>query len=122
MRFALAAVLGLFSFFLMFLLGEGVRNLGTVPAADYITGFIFVVGMGGYSLLATYLLLRGVPKASRNGWIVLVLNAVLLLASVIALLVEPNKLVALQTLGIALLAIAGSYAGLRLAARKTDHP
>jgi hypothetical protein len=118
MRIFIAAVLGVCSFLLMFLLGEGVKVPPTVRAADYITGLIFIIGMGGYFLVAMYLLSRGIPKGSRKGWVILALNATLLLTSVIALIVEPNKLAALLTLGTAVFAVACSCAGSALAARR----
>lgn len=60
---------------------------------------------------------RGLPKGSRTDWVTLALNAALLLASVIALLTEPNKLAAPQVLGIAALGIECSFAGMALATR-----
>jgi hypothetical protein len=114
-----AIVLGMGSFFLMFLLGEGSRLPATIPAAEYVGGLVLAVVLGGYSLLATYLLLRGLPRARRNLWIVLAMNAGLLLTALMALLAEPNKSAALQMLGIALISSACSCGGLALAARTT---
>ena len=107
---------------LVFLLGEGLKLPATVPAAEYVAGLIVAVVLGGYSLLATCLLSRGLPRASGNLWIVLAMNALLLLAALIALLVEPNKSAALQVLGIAILSCASSYGGLALATRATRPP
>jgi hypothetical protein len=122
MRVAPAAVLGMGSFFLMFFLGEGMKIPAAVPAAEYVGGLILVAVLGGYSLLATYMLLRGLPRASRNLWIVLAMNALLLLTALISLLAEPNKSAALQVLGIAIISSACSYGGLALAARTTRPP
>ena len=122
LRIAPAVVLGMGSFFLMFLLGEGMKVPAAVPAAEFVGGLILAVALGGYSLLATYLFARGLPRASRNLWIVLAMNAVLLLAALIAVLVEPNKSAALQMLGIAIISSACSYGGLVLAARLTRPP
>jgi hypothetical protein len=122
MRIVPAAMLGMGSFFLMFLLGEGMTIPATVPAAEYVGGLMLAVALGGYSLLATYALLRGLPPASRNLWIVLAMNAVLLLTALIALIAEPNKSAALQMLGIAIISSACSYGGLALAARTTRPP
>lgn len=47
----------------------------------------------------------------------LALTFVLLVTAAIALAIEPNKLVALQTLGAAILAVVCAYAGAALAAR-----
>jgi len=122
MRVAPAAVLGMGSFFWMFLLGEGLKIPATVPAAEYVGGLILAVVLGGYSLLATYVLARGLPRASRNLWIVLALNAVLLITALISLLAEANRSSALQMLGIAIVSSACSYGGLALAARTTRPP
>jgi hypothetical protein len=121
-RIAPAIVLGLGSFFLMFLLGEGMKVPAAVPAAEVVGGLILAVVLGGYSMLATYLLACGLPRASRNLWIVFALNAALLLAGLIALLAEPNKSAALQVLAIAIISSACSYGGLALAARTTTQP
>jgi hypothetical protein len=118
-RVAPAAVLGLGTFFLMFLLGEGMKVPANVPAAEYIGALVVAVVLGGYSLLATYMLLRGLPRSSRNLWIVLALNAALLLAALLALLGEPNTSAALQVLGVAIVSCACSYGGLALAGRSS---
>jgi hypothetical protein len=119
MRVAPAALLGIGSFLLMFLLG-GVRFAATDTAAEYVGGLILAVVVGGYSLLVTYVLLRGLPRASRNLWIVLAVNAVLLLTAPIVLISEQNdKSAGPQALGIAIISIACSYGGLALAARAT---
>ena len=56
--------------------------------------------------------------AVRNDWPkIAALNATLVLTTIIALIVEPNKLAVLQMLGTAVLAVACSYAGVGLAAR-----
>ena len=90
--------------------------------AEYVGGIIVAVVVGGYSLLVTYLLLRGLPRASRNLWIVLAVNAVLLLTAPIVLIAEQDKSMGLQALGIAIIAIACSYGGLALAARRFRRP
>jgi hypothetical protein len=122
MRIAPAVVLGMGSFFLMFLLGEGMKVPANVPAAEYVGGLIVAVVLGGYSLLATYVLSCDLPRASRNLWIALALNAALLLAGLIALLAEPNQSAALQVLGIAIISSACSCGGLALAARAPTSP
>jgi hypothetical protein len=66
--------------------------------------------------------LRGLPRAGRNLWIVLAMNAVLLLMALVALFAEANRTAALQVLGIALLSSACSYGGLMLAARTRKSP
>ena len=118
MRIAPAALLGIGLFSLMFLLFM-VRFAANDTVARYVGGLILAVVAGGYSLLATYVLLRGLPRARRNLWIVLALNAVLLLAAPIVLISEPNNSQVPLMLGIAIISIACSYGGLALAARAT---
>jgi hypothetical protein len=118
MRIAPAALLGIGLFSLMFLLFM-VRFAANDTVARYVGGLILAVVAGGYSLLATYVLLRGLPRARRNLWIVLALNAVLLLAAPIVLIAEPGDFQGPQLLGIAIISIACSYGGLALAARAT---
>jgi hypothetical protein len=108
LRIVPAAALGVGSLILMIFLGGG--------------GLLLAVILGAYSLLGAYVLLRGLPRASRNLWIVLIMNAVFLLAALIGLLIEPNKSVALQTLLLSIISIACSYGGLVLAARTTRPP
>jgi len=119
MRIAPAALLGIGLFSLMFLLFmvRFAANDTTDTVARLIGGLILAVVAGGYSLLATYVLLRGLPRARRNLWIVLALNAVLLLAAPIVLIAEPGDFQGPQLLGIAIISIACSYGGLALAAR-----
>lgn len=116
-RIAPAAVLGMGAFFLMFLMGEELKIPATVPAADWVGGLVLAVVLGGYSLLLTYMLLRGLPRAGRNLWIVLAMNAVLLLTALVVLFAEADGTAALQMLVITLFTSAGSYGGLTLAAR-----
>ena len=118
MRIAPAALLGIGLFSLMFLLFM-VRFAANDTVAGLVGGLILAVVAGGYSLLATYVLLRGLPRARRNLWIVLALNAVLLLAAPIVLIAEPGDFQGPQLLGIAIISIACSYGGLALAARST---
>ncbi len=118
MRIAPAALLGIGLFSLMFLL-FGVKFAANDTAAGLVGGLIDAVVAGGYSLLATYVLLRGLPRARRNLWIVLALNAVLLLTAPIVLIAEPGDLQGFLLLGIAIISIACSYGGLALAARAT---
>jgi len=108
LRIVPAAALGVGSLILAIFLGGG--------------GLILAVVLGAYSLLGAYVLLRGLPRASRNLWIVLAMNAALLLTALIAVLAEPNKSAALQMLGIAIISSACSYGGLALAARTTRPP
>jgi hypothetical protein len=120
-RIAPAVLLGFGMFFLMFLLGEGINLHTAPPGEETIVGVIVAVALGAYSLLATYLLSRGLPRARRNGWIVLALNAVLLLSSILVLVVE-DTVTGLQTLGMAVISIACSYVGLAWAARAAGAP
>jgi hypothetical protein len=108
LRVVPAAALGVGSLILGIFLGGG--------------GLILAVVLGAYSLLGAYVLLHGLPRASRNLWIVLAMNAGLLLMALIVLLAESNKSVALQTLVLSIISIACSCGGLALAARTTRPP
>ena len=104
-----AVILSVFSFFLMFFLGEGF--------GDYAT----FIGMGAYFLICQYLLSHGNPQALRKDWSSIVaLNFSLLISTIICLAIEPNKGAKLETLCLAILPLACSYAGAALAA-KTAH-
>jgi hypothetical protein len=116
LRIAPAALFGIGSFFLTFLLG-GVRFAANDTVARIVGGLVLVVFAGGYSLLVTYVLMRGLPRARRNLWIVLALNAVLLVAAPVVLVGESDKSMGLEMLGIAIVAVVCSYGGLALAAR-----
>ena len=78
---------------------------------------LLIAGIGGYFLLASYFLLRRLPRSRRNLWVLLALNAMLLLTAVLMLVVERNRTAVLQMLGLSLLAIACSAAGFGLADR-----
>lgn len=105
-KVALAFFLGVLSFFLMFLLGEG--------AGDY----ALFIGLGAYFLFSQYLLSRGNSRATRTDWPVIVaLNFTPVCTAVIALAAEPKKSAGLVAFGVALLALVCSYAGAALAAR-----
>jgi len=110
-RIAPAALFGIGSLFLTFLLG-GVRFAANDTVARLVGGFVLFVFAGGYSLLMTYVLLRGLPRSGRNLWIVLAMNAAQLLSVPIT-----DKSVRLEVLGIAIISVACSYSGLALAAR-----
>jgi hypothetical protein len=106
----------------MFLLGEGVSIPSSIPGAKYVEWIIFIGGMCGYFLISAYLLLRGNSQAIWKNWpIILALNSILLVSALIALVFEPNKLAALLTMGVAIVAVACSYAGAALAARTARH-
>jgi hypothetical protein len=107
-------LLGLGSFFLMFLVGESVKVPATAPA-EYAGGIVTTAVLGVYSLLATWLLVLGLPRAGGNAWIALAQTAALLLTAFGALLLEPNKLAALQVLEAAIVCGACSFGGLALA-------
>lgn len=69
-------------------------------------------------LISQYFLSRGNPQALRKDWSSIVaLNFTLLISTIICLVVEPNKGAKLETLCLAILAVACSYAGAALAAR-----
>jgi hypothetical protein len=90
LRIAPAALFGIGWFFLTFLLG-GVRFAANDKVARLVGGHVLAVFAGGYSLLVTYVLLRGRPRTRRNLWIVLAMNAALLLSLPIVLICEPLR-------------------------------
>jgi len=112
-----AILLSICSFFLMFVLGKFTESRSGSAGAEALATVILVAGTGGYFLFASYFLLRRLPRSGRNLWVLLALNAVLLLAALAALLIEPNLSAALGMAGLSLLAIACSAAGLGLADR-----
>jgi hypothetical protein len=112
-----AILLSVCSFFLIFILGEFLASQSGTAGAERLAAAILIVGIGGFFLLASYFLLRRLPRSRRNLWILLALNAVLLLAAIVGLVVEPNRTAALEMPGLSLLAIACSAAGLGLAHR-----
>ncbi len=114
-----AILLSVCSFFLMFLLGEFMESRSASAGAERLATVILIAGMGGYFLLASYFLLRRLPRSGRNLLVLLALNAALLLTVVLMLVVERNRTAVLQMLGLSLLAIACSAAGLGLAYRST---
>jgi hypothetical protein len=121
-KMAGALVLGVLSFFLMFLLGEGVSIPATIRAAKYIEVVIFMGGMGGYFFVSEFLLSRGNAKATIEDWpVILALISPLLITVLIVLIVEPNKLAVLPVVGAVILAVACSFAGAALAARLARH-
>jgi hypothetical protein len=104
MRIVVAAVLGILAFFLLLLLGESQK--GTL---------VLIASMGAYFLLAMFLLSLGTASRVRRGLSLLALNAALVIASVIAVLVEPNRVAALQAVGLAAFGVACSFVGWGLA-------
>jgi hypothetical protein len=105
LKMLIAVILGVLSFFLMFFLGE--------VFGDYAA----FIGIGAFFLSSQYFLSRGNPQALRKDWpLIIALNFTLLSATLICLVVEPNKGAKLATLCLAVLAVACSYAGAALAA------
>jgi hypothetical protein len=118
-RLGPAILLSVCSFFLMFFLGEFLESRSGSAGAERLATAILIAGVGGYFLLAAYFLLRRLPRSGRNFWVLLTLNAALLLTAVVMLVIEPNRTAVLQMLGLSLLAISCSAAGLGLAYRFT---
>lgn len=112
-----AILLSVCSFFLMFLLGEFVESRPASAGAERLATVILIAGMGAYFLIAAYFLLRRLPRSGRNYWVLLTLNAALLLTAGIMLVIERNRTAVLQMLGLSLFAIACSAAGVGLAYR-----
>jgi uncharacterized membrane protein (UPF0136 family) len=118
LKILVAFLLGLFSFPLLFFLGEEVEIPSGIPAAQSINWGIFIIVFGGYFFLSEYLLSRGNPQALRKDWpIILALTATLIVLAVIAIAVEPNRGAVMLTVSIVIFAVACSLAGAALAAR-----
>jgi hypothetical protein len=108
LKIVVAFLLGVLSFFLIFLLGE--------IFGDY----ALFIGMGAYFLISQYMLSRGNPQAVRMDWpLIIAMNFTPLCMTIITLAVEPNKGNALEMLLVTILTLACSYAGAALAARTT---
>jgi hypothetical protein len=122
-KVVVAFFLGVLSFPLLFLLGEGVGEL--LPERwkeSFIHVAIFVIGTGGYFLISQYLLSRRNPQAVRKDLpIIVAMNFTPFCMTIVVLLVEPNKGNALQMLLVTILTVACSYAGAALAARGARH-
>lgn len=122
LKILVASVLGLFSFPLLFLLGEGIEIPSGIPAAEYIGWGIFIIVFGGYFVVSEYLLSRGNPQALRKDWpIILALTATLIVLAVIAIAVEPNRRAVMGTVLIVIFAVVCSLGGAALAARRARH-
>jgi len=75
----IAVILGIISFFIMFAVGE---------PFGVIVGFSFI---GIYYMFIQFLLSRGNPRALYEDWpLILFLNAALIVAAILILLVEPD--------------------------------
>jgi len=118
-RLGPAILLSVCSFFLLLFLGEFLESRSGSAGAERLATVILIAGVGGYFLLAAYFLLRRLPRSGRNFWVLLTLNAALLLTAAVMLVIEPNRTAVLQMLGLSLLAISCSAAGLGLAYRFT---
>jgi peptidoglycan/LPS O-acetylase OafA/YrhL len=112
-----AILLSVCSFFLMFALGEFLESRSLSGGMEILATVAVIAGIGGYYLLAAYFLLRRLPRSSRNVRVLPALNAVPLLAAAATLIGESNRAAVLQMLGLSLLAVACSAAGLGLADR-----
>jgi hypothetical protein len=118
LRVFLAFLLGVFSFPLLFLLGEGIKIPSSIPAAESIHVAIFLIVIAAYFFFAEYLLTRRDPMTVRKQWpITLALTATLIVTAFITVMVEPNRSAVLATVGIAVLAVACSWAGAVVTAR-----
>jgi hypothetical protein len=115
----LAAVLSVAAFVLMFILDDIFIGPRPIFALAHFKGTLLFLGcLGGYFLVAQYLLSRANPQAISKDWpIILALNWALLVAALVAMLVEHRHAV-LETACVALFALACSFIGAALAPRK----
>jgi peptidoglycan/LPS O-acetylase OafA/YrhL len=121
-KILLAFLLGLLSFPLLFLLGEGIKIPSNIPAAEAIHVAIFLIVIGAYFFLFEYLLTRRDPKPASKQWpITVALTATLIVTALITVAVEPNRSAVLATVGTAILAVACSWAGAAVTERSARH-
>jgi len=111
MKIGIAVGLGLGSIALMFVLGGGLESATRAQTAVHQASRLYLAGMGGYFLMAMAALTRFTPKGTPCGPGLRAINAPLLAVTAISLVIEPNKLAALQNLGTSALGIACSYVG-----------
>jgi len=104
---ALALILGFLSFFLFMFIGETLSE--HFGAAGFIPTFVVMVA---YFFVCQFFLSRGNPDAYRKDWpTMLALDAILLLAVFVMVLVEKREVVLTQGLGILLSCCGGTFAG-----------
>jgi hypothetical protein len=106
MRITVAAVLGFLAFCLMASFGAG-RNSNWAALS---------AGLGAFFLLSMYVLSRGAPDRGTRGWVLLALNAALLLFNVISMLTDAPASAVRRQLALAGVGVVGSLAGWALAA------
>jgi len=112
--------LGLPSLLLIFFLGEKFQYSLDHGGAVYIWGLFFVVGVGAYFLILSYLLLRGNPRAIRKGWpIILALNITPLFMLFMTMALEGRSGPVLFALGLLMFTVLSSFAGVALAQQVT---
>jgi hypothetical protein len=118
-KIGFALVLGIFSFFLLFAVGEGVQDAAKRSGSGFFwPNVLLILVLGSYFLSAAYFLSRGDPRPEwQHGPTILALNGALIITAIVALVSEPNRDAALFTAACALLAMAFSLAGAALAAR-----
>ncbi|MGD8236842.1 MAG: hypothetical protein PVG47_07680 [Chromatiales bacterium] len=98
----IAVILGIFSFFLLMFLGE---ECGVAIA---------FIATGIYYLISQFFLSRGNARALyEDWWLILSLNAALILVAVLILLIEPDDK---YTAGVAVISFVSSVAGASIAA------
>lgn len=112
MRIGIAIGLGIVAIGLMFALGGGFEGAAAGVKAHHQASWWYLVGMGGYFLLAVAVLRRFSPKGTPCGPCLRAINAPLLAVTAVSLVIVPDKLAALQNLGTSALGIACSYVGM----------
>ncbi len=111
---ALAFLLGVISFFLLFFIGEpATYHLGDV---GLIPTFLL---MAVYFFICQFQLSRGNPDAYRKDWpVMLALDAVLIVALFVMILSERLEVVLTQGLGILVSCFGATWAGAFAASKK----
>ena len=119
LRVVLALILGVPSFFLMFVLGEGVHIPSAIPGAAYVEGAIFFGIIAAYFFVLQYLLSWHKAQPALKHWpIILALNLTPLFVVLITAVGERRLGPVLFISGLLALTLACSFAGAALAARR----
>ncbi len=121
-KVVVAFFVGVWSFALMMFVGEAVQSwFPKYGAETFIDEFIIFIVWGGYFLVSQYLLSRGNLQAIRKDWPIIIAMNFTPLSIVIVNLSGGHMRSALETLWVAIVAMACSYAGAALATRAARH-
>jgi hypothetical protein len=117
-------VLGLVAFFIFMGVGESMegaqRAAGTAyQDTGYTNELLMALIIAAYCGFCGLFLTRWLHLRLTSSWkVLLALNATLMLVALLALLVEPNRGAAYQTVGVLVVSLISSLGGAALASRK----